>query len=210
MFRNLTSIASFFRKNFGQNHVSDIFGRTATSRLGHRTDFGQKFSESGTTIQGNEKADAAAKVASRSAHNRPLKVEANELKPTISRLILDEWQARWHNEPDCALRRLRPNINRLESSSRRSRIEEVALTRLRIGHCHATHSHHLTSSEPPVCDHCSARLTVKHVLSPSDICEQLRAIKSRYFHNAPLDDVLGGYCYSIHESASLILTLHRF
>ena len=49
IFRNLVYIAGFCRKKFGQSHVSDIFGRTATSRFGHRTDFGQKFSESGTT-----------------------------------------------------------------------------------------------------------------------------------------------------------------
>ena len=142
-------------------------------------------------IQGNESADAAAKVASRSAHVRPRKVEADELKVILDRLVLDEWQNRWDSEPDCALRRIRPSVNRWESCSRRSRIEEVALTRLRIGHCHATHCHHFTNSEPPACSRCGARLTVKHVLSPDDICQELRAVKSRYFYNSSLGDVLG-------------------
>ena len=142
-------------------------------------------------VEGNERADEAAKAASRSSRVRSIEVGADDLKPSIGRIILAEWQLRWENEPDCALRRLRPNIGRWESSSRRSRIEEVALTRLRIGHCHITHSHHLAGSDRPVCNYCNAPLSVKHVLCPSDICEQLKVIKSRFFPNASLVDVLG-------------------
>ena len=142
-------------------------------------------------IEGNERADVAAKVASRSPHIRPLKVEVGDLKPAINQLLLDEWQSRWDSEPDCALKRIRPRINRWESSSRRNRTEEVALTRLRIGHCYATHSYHLTNTDAPVCTHCSTQLTVKHILSPRDCCEQLRTIKRRFFHDVPLDDILG-------------------
>jgi ribonuclease HI len=144
-------------------------------------------------VQGNERADEAAKVASRSSNIRRLKVEADDMKPSINRLLLDEWQSRWQNEPDCALKRLRPRVEPWESSSRRRRIEEVALTRLRIGHCHATHSYLLTGSEPPVCVHCDARLTVRHVLSPGDSCEQLRATRLNFFPDASLDDILGSF-----------------
>ena len=56
-------------------------------------------------IEGNERADVAAKLASRSPHIRPLKVEVGDLKPAINRLVLDEWQSRWESEPDCALKR---------------------------------------------------------------------------------------------------------
>ena len=142
-------------------------------------------------IEGNERADVAAKVASRSPHIRPLKVEVGDLKPAINRLVLDEWQSRWEREPDCALKRIRPRIDRWESSRRRNRAEEVALTRLRIGHCYATHSYHLTNTDAPVCIYCNTQLTVKHVLSPRDCCEQLRAIKRRFFQDVPLDDILG-------------------
>ena len=142
-------------------------------------------------IDGNERADEAAKVASRSSHIRPLKVEADDLKPVIKRLVRSEWQSRWDSEADCALKRIRPNIDIWESSCRRSRTEEVALTRLRIGHCYATHSHLLTSSEPPVCTHCKAPLTVRHVLSPSDGCLQLRTTRRRFFQDASLGDILG-------------------
>ena len=141
--------------------------------------------------ESNERADEAAKAASRSPHTRSLKVEVDDLKPSINRLVLDEWQSRWHSEPDCALKRIRPNIGRWESSSRRSRTEEVALTRLRIGHCYATHNHLLTSCQAPVCTHCNAPLTVRHVLSPRDGCVQLRATRRRFFPDASLDDILG-------------------
>ena len=116
---------------------------------------------------------------------------ADDLKPAINQVILTEWQARWDNGPDCALRRLHPSIGRWESSSRRSRTEEVALTRLRIGHCYATHSHYLTSSDAPLCNYCNSALSVRHVLSPGDMCQQLKSIQSRYFANTSVDDVLG-------------------
>ena len=142
-------------------------------------------------IEGNERADDAAKIASRSPNIRPLKVGVGDLKPAINRLVLDEWQSRWEGEPDCALKSIRPRIDRWESSSRRNRAEEVALTRLRIGHCYATHSYHLTNTDAPKCMHCNTQLTVKHVLSPGDCCDQLRAIKRRFFQDTPLDDLLG-------------------
>ena len=142
-------------------------------------------------IEGNERADDAAKIASRSTHIRPLKVETSDLKPAINRLVLDEWQSRWEGEPDCALKRIRPSTDRWESSCRRNRVEEVALTRLRIGHCYATHSYHLTNTDPPVCTHCGSQLTVKHVLSPRDCCHELRTIKRRFFQDATLDNLLG-------------------
>lgn len=142
-------------------------------------------------IEGNEKADEAARAAVHSSCVRPLKVEADDFKPLINRIVSEEWQGRWDKEPDCALRRLHPNTSTWESSNRRNRVEEVALTRLRIGHCYATHSHLLTKGAPPVCDHCGAPLTVKHVLSPRDICEPLRAEKLRYFPDVCMGEVLG-------------------
>ena len=142
-------------------------------------------------IEGNEKADGAARAAARSSHVRCLKVEADDFKPLINRVVAQEWQNRWDREPDCALRRLHPSISSWESSSRRNRVEEVALTRLRIGHCHATHSHLLTAGAPPVCEYCGAPLTVRHVLSPRDICEPLRAKKLQYLPDATLEEVLG-------------------
>ena len=148
-------------------------------------------------VEGNERADEAAKVASRSSNIRRLKVEANDMKPQINRLVLEEWQGRWHSEPECALKRLRPGIEKWESSIRQNRIEEIALTRLRIGHCYATHSHLLTGSDPPICTHCNAPLSVRHVLSPTDCCPHLRTIRRRFLMDASLDDILGnqGTCF---------------
>ena len=51
-------------------------------------------------IEGNEKADEAARAAVRSSCIRPLKVEADDLKPTINRIVSEEWQGRWDREKD--------------------------------------------------------------------------------------------------------------
>ena len=97
---------------------------------------------------------------------------------------------------------------RWESSSRRSRIEEVALTRLRIGHCHATHSHHFIRSEPP-----DAGVWSLQCSSDCQTCSisqrHMRTVESHQIALLPQRIAwrrVGGYCYSIHESTSLLLT----
>ena len=63
-------------------------------------------------VKGNERADEAAKAVTRSSNIRRFKVDRRDIKPYINRLLLDAWQSRWHNEPDCALKRLRPSIGK--------------------------------------------------------------------------------------------------
>ena len=104
-------------------------------------------------VPGNERADEAAKIASAQTPMPRFKVPASDLKAEFNQLLRREWQARWAVEPDCFLKRLRPSIGKWESSSRRDRREEVSLTRLRIGHCHATHAHFLNSTAPNMCPH---------------------------------------------------------
>ena len=141
-------------------------------------------------IPGNEKADLEAKLASEKPPPRTFRIPAPDLKAEINNLIKTEWQARWDAEPDCALRQIRPSVERWESSNRRSRREEVCLTRLRIGHTYASHGHYLSGSEPKRCPHCDSRMTVQHALTDA-ACNELMAVRRRFLPPMPLVSVLG-------------------
>ena len=54
------------------------------------------------------------------------------------------------------------------------RAEEVAITRLRIGHIKATKSHILSGGPPTTCQHCSQTLTIEHVLLEYTVWQRSR------------------------------------
>ena len=69
-----------------------------------------------------------------------------------------------------------PVLGPWPSSSRKSRRKEVALWRLRIGHCYSTISYLLRGEDRPSCSRCDVPLTVAHVLLA---CPRHRASRSR-------------------------------
>ena len=54
------------------------------------------------------------------------------------------------------------------------RAEEVAMTRLRIGHCKATKGHIVSCGPPAVCHHCSSTLSREHILLQCGTVQELR------------------------------------
>ena len=54
------------------------------------------------------------------------------------------------------------------------RAEEVAMTRLRIGHCKATKGHIVSRGPPAVCHHCGSTLSREHILLECGIVQELR------------------------------------
>ena len=45
-----------------------------------------------------------------------------------------------------------------------TRLDEVVLHRIRVGHTHLTHAFLLKRETPPECNHCNCLLTDKHIL----------------------------------------------
>jgi len=45
-----------------------------------------------------------------------------------------------------------------------SHYDSVLINRLRVGHCHSTHSYLLSGDNLPACEFCGLSLTVKHIL----------------------------------------------
>ena len=68
-----------------------------------------------------------------------------------------------------------------------SRREETVLTRLRIGHSHATHAHLLRGDPPPVCEYCRRPLSIRHLLIT---CPCYVPIRSRHYRSNNLTHLL--------------------
>lgn len=76
------------------------------------------------------------------------------------------WQNEW-DDPIHSSNKLKSVKNHIEhwsTSHNTERLNEIILTRLRIGHTRITHGHLMNREPPPICDNCQTPLTVKHIL----------------------------------------------
>ena len=129
-------------------------------------------------IAGNEKADLAAREAAGVAPAGRFPLPASDFKRFISSFTRAEWQQNWDAIRINKLKILKPRLGRWQSSYRRSRGEEVALCRLRLGHTYATHKHLICGEDRPRCPKCGEYLTVSHVLVS---CAHLSRERVRFF-----------------------------
>jgi len=90
-------------------------------------------------ILGNEKADAAAKLALSLPVTR-MKLPATGMYPRITKLIFDEWQEAWNYCAGNKLHAIRSTVGDYKQKTYLSRHDTVLLNRLRIGHTSVTHS----------------------------------------------------------------------
>ncbi|KAI5746926.1 hypothetical protein M8J77_009130 [Diaphorina citri] len=120
-------------------------------------------------IRGNEAVDQAAKdplsIIPRDHGNvAHLNIcTPQDFKPWIAKLIKTQWQRSWDDIPNNKLKRIKPKIEEWPSSQRSTRMEEVVLTRLRIGHTRLTHEYLFTREPQPVCQ-CGETLSIQHIL----------------------------------------------
>ena len=83
-----------------------------------------------------------------------------------------------------------------QSSAWCVRCEEVILARLRIGHCHLTHSFLFRRDPPPSCQRCDSLLTVDHVLIA---CLTFNANRERFLFDLSLAEILGDNVDILHH-----------
>ncbi|KAL1448632.1 hypothetical protein WDU94_012221, partial [Cyamophila willieti] len=90
-------------------------------------------------IKGNEAVDQAASNPSLTLN--PIKACSDQdFKPLIAKIIKTRWQNSWNSIPSTnKLKQTKPLVDPWDSSNRNTRVEEVVLTRVRIGHTRLTH-----------------------------------------------------------------------
>ena len=121
-------------------------------------------------VEGNERAD---KIANEAANNpqtpRMHKNFFRDLFPLTKKIIQSKWEDDWENASAIRpnkLRRIKESVKMWPSSAiPRMRLLERSLCRLRICHCHLTHSFLMEGGTPPDCEFCDVPFTVKHILT---------------------------------------------
>jgi len=136
-------------------------------------------------IQGNEKADIAAKAAL-SLSPSDFKIPYSDLRPLINSFILNKWQESWDNEINNKLHSVKPVIGEWYPAYQPIRKDEVILSRLRIGHARNTHSYLLKREPKPECIPCQEPFTVKHFLLD---CIDLQLSRENYFRVTSMKDL---------------------
>ena len=142
-------------------------------------------------VAGNEKADTAAKDAALAPTQAPPRaIPHTDMKRQVREAISKRWQEKWNSldREGRKLREIKQDVRRWKSSQNKSRRIETTLSRLRIGHTNITHSYLMQSqANPPECEICSVRITVKHLLLE---CRKYTQARNRYFSNPTLSDIL--------------------
>ena len=139
-------------------------------------------------IKGNEIVDKLAKNSlNLDFGTAEDKLPYTDLKTLVKPFIKTKWQNLWNLQKDKnKLFEIQSEIGLWPNSSRRSRREEIILSRLRIGHTYLTNSY-LRKQEPvPECISCDCVFTVKHLLLE---CVEYSHIRENYFSVTTMKDL---------------------
>ncbi|XP_058826787.1 uncharacterized protein LOC131686810 [Topomyia yanbarensis] len=146
-------------------------------------------------IRGNEDADHLAALGRRSralfSNEVPSSDIIREFKAKTSGHFITHWRT-LQGYPQ----KVKGDLEKW--TDRENRVEQRALSRLRVGHTRLTHAHTITRVDPPICTSCSTRLTVEHLLINCREFDNLRR-----HHNLPssIRETLAND--SVHEEALL-------
>ena len=116
-------------------------------------------------IEGNSRVDQLAKETLDHDIHPLASVHYADLKPLFNSYIRQLVQVKWGvavHDRDLYL--LKPTLGPPKKCKHLTRVEEVVITRLRIGHTKATKSHILSRGPPTACHHCGQTLTIDHML----------------------------------------------
>ena len=75
-------------------------------------------------------------------------------------LLQNEWNIIAHHH----FHAIKPVLGHWSSSQQNTRLKEIVLARLRLGHTKLTHSHIFEGTPPSSCHRCKTRYTIEHFL----------------------------------------------
>ena len=127
-------------------------------------------------VRGNERADSAAKSALDQIPDKSW-IPYTDLKPTINKFLHTKWQQQWSNNIRNKLFQIQPTLGEWRPASRKSRREQIVISRLWIVHTRLMHSFILKQEPQPQCLTCQTNCTVKHILTE---CRTFTVIRKRF------------------------------
>ena len=108
-------------------------------------------------------ADSAVKAALQKDVSDCL-ISSTDTYQYICQYVRDLWQSEWDTAINNKLHATKPLIGEQPAVYRSVRRDEVALSRLKLGHSYLTHSYLLKGEPPQECVMCNCRLTISHIL----------------------------------------------
>ena len=115
-------------------------------------------------IVGNERADKAAKASLRDPPNNSLPCPVSDYLNVIYASYKKYVQFEWDVNPHYYFHPIKPIIGHWPTAYQNTRLKEVIIARLRIGHTKLTHEYIFDQGPPPICQRCNIRYTIEHFL----------------------------------------------
>ena len=124
-------------------------------------------------IHGNDLADEAAKrsiLLPERDSPCPVTDALNSIHSSFSTLLQDDWDRQNHFH----MHQIKPTLQHWPSSQQNTRLKEILLARLRLGHTKLTHAHIIQNTPPATCHRCNVRYTISHFLFHCPLYEDAR------------------------------------
>ena len=131
-------------------------------------------------IPGNEKVDKGAKEILQDQPQDNLPCPASDYLNHLHSSFRTTLQLVWDLNPHYHLHQIKPRMGHWPSSNRNTKLQEIILARLRVGHTSLTHYHIIEHSPPPICHRCGCRYTIDHFLLRCPVYDSARHPLIRY------------------------------
>ena len=131
-------------------------------------------------IPGNEKADLLAKQSLTLPPQNHLSCPVTDIYNLLHVSFKNVLQREWHLTSHQHLIQIKPILGHWLSCNQNTRLKEIILARLRIGHTKITHSYIFEKEEPTLCHRCNIRYNVAHMLLYCPVYERQRTKLKNY------------------------------
>ena len=131
-------------------------------------------------IPGNEKVDKCAKEILQDQPQNDIPCPASDYLNHLHSSFRATLQLVWDLNPHYHLHQIKPRMGHWPSSNRNTKLQEIILARLRVGHTSLTHYHIFEHSPPPICHRCGCRYTIDHFLLRCPVYDSARHPLIRY------------------------------
>lgn len=158
-----------------KNHLAQTIQEKITVIEQNNTHIQFVWIPSHKNIKGNEAADTAAKQATTDRAPTTARIQTNDVIMMIKDKINSYYFGTWDIENNNKLRSIKSNNKIWISGTNRK--TQVITNRLRIGHSRLTHAYLFQKEEPPYCETCKARVTIKHIITE---CKTYRSPREQH------------------------------
>lgn len=114
-------------------------------------------------IDGNEKADLAAREGALTTLDPNTPVSLHDLKKFLIKQSKIMWNQKWLENPPQKLHQVRENLLTDYPPKLNNRKNQVVLSRIRIGHTNLTHIHLITKDPQNKCPACDQPASIEHI-----------------------------------------------